>query len=131
MPPEKPVPGSPADWLRHARSDLALAHIALPPEVLREELCFHAQQAAEKAVKAVIVAYKIAYPKTHNIRTLLDCLPKKLDLPRKVHDAAGLTDYAVMLRYPGNMEPVTQQEYREALRLAEAVVDWAEKEIKV
>ncbi len=53
MSPEDVEPGSPADWLRHAASDLKLARIARPPEVLLEALCFHAQQAAEKALKAV------------------------------------------------------------------------------
>ena len=39
--------------------------------------------------------------------------------------AASLTDYAVVTRYPVNLEPVTEEEYREAVHLAEAVVDWA------
>lgn len=45
--------GSPDDWLRHAYSDLELARVALPAKVLLELLCFHAQQAAEKSLKAV------------------------------------------------------------------------------
>lgn len=48
MPPEVYAPGSPADWLRYAYSDLALAGITPLPQVLLEQLCFHAQQAAEK-----------------------------------------------------------------------------------
>lgn len=50
MPPEALTPGSPADWLRHAYSDLALASMTPRPPVLPEQLCFHAQQAAEKAL---------------------------------------------------------------------------------
>ena len=46
MPPEISAPGSPADWLRHAYSDLALARIVPVPQILLEQLCFHAQQAA-------------------------------------------------------------------------------------
>lgn len=42
MPPEAVVPGSPDDWLRHARSDLLLAQQPVPPEVLLAMLCFHA-----------------------------------------------------------------------------------------
>ena len=38
MPPETSAPGSPADWLRHAYSDLALASTALPPQFLLEQL---------------------------------------------------------------------------------------------
>ena len=53
MPPEKHPSGSPEDWLRYAHSDLELARVPPPPKVLFEGLCFHAQQAAEKSLKAV------------------------------------------------------------------------------
>ena len=52
MSPDPPEAGTPRDWLRHARSDLSLARIPLPENVLLETLCFHAQQAAEKSIKA-------------------------------------------------------------------------------
>src|SRR6266571_2005457 len=55
MPPDTPTPGSPEDWLRHARSDLALAQQRSAPEILLTTLCFHTQQAAEKGIKAVLV----------------------------------------------------------------------------
>ena len=126
MPPDSPGPGSPADWLRHAASDLELARIARPRKVLREGLCFHAQQAAEKALKAALVAQGIPFPKTHNIKTLLDLLPQSITPPLEVQEAASLTDYAVVSRYPGDLEPVTEDEYREAVRLAETVVRWVE-----
>ena len=45
MPLDPPTPGSPEDWLRHARSDLALAQQWQVPDVLLATLCFHAQQA--------------------------------------------------------------------------------------
>jgi HEPN domain-containing protein len=112
--------------LRHAASDLELARITRPRKVLREGLCFHAQQAAEKALKAVLIARGIPFPKTHNIKTLFDLLPQSIVPPLEVQDAASLTDYAVGSRYPGDLEPVTEEEYREAVRLAETVVQWAE-----
>jgi hypothetical protein len=46
-----------------------------------------------------------------------------------LQDAASLTDYAVLSRYPGDLEPVDEEEYQEALRLAEAVLAWAEETI--
>ena len=45
MQPDVPKPGSPADWLRHARNDLALAGVPLPKFAFYNSLCFHAQQA--------------------------------------------------------------------------------------
>lgn len=127
MPPEKDRPGSPGAWLRYAQSDLELARSSPPAEVLLEALCFHVQQAAEKALKAVLVARSIPFPRTHSIGILLELLPRDLSKPREVEDAVSLTDYAVMSRYPGVAEPVDEQEYQQAVRLAEAVVSWAEQ----
>ena len=50
---DRPTPGTPKDWLARAQGDLALAQISLPEGAYYEDLCFHAQQAAEKAIKAV------------------------------------------------------------------------------
>jgi HEPN domain-containing protein len=130
MPPEACAPGSPADWLRYAYSDLALAGITPLPQILLEQLCFHAQQAAEKAVKAILIAYDVPLPRTHNLRTLFDLLPADILVPSDVQMAAGLSDYAVASRYPGVSEAVEAEEYREAVDLAEAVVYWAEQIVR-
>ena len=126
MPPKDHFPGSPSDWLRYAFSDLELARMGQQPKVLLEGLCFHAQQAAEKALKAMLIVKGITPPKTHNIRTLLDFLPQDIIPPPGVEDAASLTDYAVISRYPGDFEPVDEEEYKQTIRLAEAVVLWAQ-----
>jgi len=130
MPHEGHFPGSPADWLRYARSDLELARVVRPDEVLFEGLCFHAQQAAEKALKAVLIAKGVPPPKTHNIRALLDLLPQEIITTQEIEDAASLTDYAVTSRYPGDFESVDEEEYEETVRLAETVVLWAERIIQ-
>ncbi|WP_456426485.1 HEPN domain-containing protein [Rhodocaloribacter sp.] len=126
MPPETPTPGSPADWMRRAHSDLAPARLHPPAGVLTEDLCFHAQQAAEKALKAVRVAFGQPVPRTHNLKTLLEGLPPSITVPKSVLRAAALSVYAVLTRYPADLEPVTREEHREAVRMAEAVVRWAE-----
>lgn len=125
MPPEERGPGSPAYWMQHARSDLELARIAPLPNVLPEELCFHAQQAAEKALKALLVARGIPFPWTHNLRTLLDLLVPVLAPPPEVQAATALTDHAVAILYPGAREPITDEERNEAVQLATDVVGWA------
>ena len=130
MPPEDYLPGSSADWLRHAYSDLELARANKLPNVLFEGLCFHAQQAVEKALKGLLIAKAIPFPKTHNIRTLLDILPKDVIAPAEVENAAILTDYAVTSRYPGDIESIEEEEYMKAVRLAEFVVGWVEGIIK-
>lgn len=67
----------------NAYSDLELARTGQKSDkILLEELCFHVQQAVEKALKGLLVAKGIAFPKTHNIRILIDILPKDLTLRR-------------------------------------------------
>jgi len=125
MPSNEPSPGSPHDWLRLADADLALAIHGGDAGFLRELLCFHAQQAAEKAFKSVLVAKGLAVPRTHNLGTLLHDLPTGILCPDVVASSTGLTEYAVASRYPGLHEPVLEDEYREAMAIAQAVVDWA------
>jgi HEPN domain-containing protein len=97
--------------------------------MLLEGLCYHAQQAVEKSLKALLVSRAIPFPKTHSIRMLLDLLQRDLSVPEAVQDAASLTEYAVTSRYPGEIEPVDNDEYREAIRLAEEVVSWVERSV--
>lgn len=129
MPYDHPL-GGPEDWLRRAHSDLAIARIPQSADILPEDLCFHAQQAAEKALKAVLIANSTPFPRTHNITRLLELIPEDRVIPQRVQEAVILTDYAVASRYPGAYEPVEDKELLEALAMAEAVVTWAEGEVK-
>jgi HEPN domain-containing protein len=131
--PPEPVPADAADapetWVRYARADLAVARLPLPDDGLWETLCFHAQQAAEKCIKAVLLDRGVEFPFTHNLERLLELLPTDITQPPDLRAAAYLTPYATSLRYPGGELPVTEEEYREAVRLAELVVAWAERTI--
>ena len=113
--------------MKYARADLELARIALPPGAMYEQLCFHAQQAVEKSLKAVLVFSGIDFPSTHSIQSLIDLLSAGITRAPTLIEAARLTVYAAALRYPGDYEPVTEKEHMEAIRLAEAVVAWAER----
>ena len=61
MPPDAPPsPDDPLEWLRRARSNLALTRLGQnEPDVLLEDLCFEAQQASEKALKALFVLKRL------------------------------------------------------------------------
>lgn len=127
MPPEVDPRDVAREWLRRARSDLSLARQPKPPEVVWEDLCFHAQQAAEKAIKAALVVQRVDFPKTHQIRTLLALLRGAGHaFPEDILAADDLSDYATVARYPGNLQPVTEADRRDAVALAEAVLRWAE-----
>jgi HEPN domain-containing protein len=126
----RPEPGSPADWLARARGNLALARQAKPEAAFWEDLCFHAQQAAEKALKAVLISRGVGFPRTHSVGLLLDVLPRDVVVPEALGEAAMLTDFAVTGRYPGDYPPVTEEEWADAVKHAEAVVAWAEQQIR-
>ena len=121
-------PDDPREWLARAHLNLSLARQRELGGHRLDELAFEAQQAAEKAVKAVFLSLGHSFPYTHNIRELLELLErKKCPVPEPVWEAHKLTEYATSGRYPGGIEAVTPKEYEEAIRLAERVVDWAEK----
>lgn len=111
-------------WLERAEGCLALAAMA-GPGVLFEDLCYQAQQAAEKALKALLLARTGTYPFVHDLDLLLEKLDEGgMDLSHEVEAAGVLTRYAVETRYPGMYPAVTAAEHQEALRLAGAVLHW-------
>lgn len=130
MPPKAPVPGSPQDWLRHARSDLALACGGRSGLILHEHLCFHAQQAVEKALKAVLLASRITPPRTHDIGHQLTLLPATMSQPAAVRASAVLTKYAVQARYPADWDEISPDDFAQSLKLAVAVLRWAAAQLR-
>ncbi|MDE0632459.1 MAG: HEPN domain-containing protein [Caldilineaceae bacterium] len=127
--PERFPPDDPREWLNRARSNLALAKNRIPGAYL-EDLCFEAQQAAEKSLKAVMVLRNIRFPYVHDLSLLVSLIEKEGGgVPEVLLKAEKLTIYAVITRYPGVVRPVTEQEYLEAVEIADSVVLWAEKTI--
>jgi HEPN domain-containing protein len=122
--------GKPEDWLRRAKGSLARANQTKPKDAFWEDLCFDAQQAAEKAIKAVLHFRSVEFRKTHDLRALLSLLEiAGYPVPAEIRKVDDLTDYAVETRYPGLGEPVGMGEYRDAVDLAETVVRWADAQI--
>src|SRR5262249_52963537 len=62
-------------WLNRARSNLAGA-VAAGPGVYLEDLCFGAQQADEKAIKAVFIHRRLSFPYVHDLKRLLEMLSR-------------------------------------------------------
>lgn len=129
-PPRKQrLPGSPEDWLAHAGSDLSLARMARGhAEVLPEQVCFHAQQAAEKALKAVFLARNIGFARTHDLEALLELARQSgIPTPATFAELGSLTPYAVESRYPGSWDEITLSDVEDAIRLAEQTLAWASR----
>jgi HEPN domain-containing protein len=125
MPPRRD-PADPREWLNRAASSLAHARSSVEGVYL-EDLCFDAQQAAEKAIKPVLVFRRVRFPYVHDVEVLLTALSEAgEDIPESIWQARKLNPYAVEARYPSIGRQVTPAQYADALRIAEAVLRWAE-----
>lgn len=129
--PQRFPPDDPREWLNRARSNLAKSRNQIRLlDVYREDLCFDAQQAAEKAIKAVLIHLKQPFPYTHDMAKLLAVVETTgMSVPEDVRDAFRLTRFALVTRYPGMAEPVTEEDYQRAVAIAEATVCWAQEVI--
>ncbi len=130
MPRKRLPPDDPREWLNRAGSNLALAAQEVPGVYL-EELCFQAQQAAEKAVKAVFIHRGEAFPYIHDLDRLLRLLEGNgVIVPRYVNEAKDLTRFAVVMRYPGLTGPIAKRTQRRAVRIATGVLRWATRQVE-
>jgi HEPN domain-containing protein len=93
-------------------------------------LGFHAQQAVEKALKAVLADYGVEYPRTHSLALLLDLIQKQdATLPPDAFDLPRLTPFGVLLRYDEEPDESEQLAFdrRWALECVRRTLEWAEK----
>ena len=117
-------PHDPREWLNRARSNLACAKAHIPDAYL-EDLCFNAQQCA---VKAVFIMRGTTFPHVHDLKKLLTLLAATgVKIPKYVWQADQLTPFAVVTRYPDLVLPVPQRRFQRSVRIAEAVLRWAER----
>jgi len=107
-------------WLLHARDDILLARNALTMKSScpYRLVAYHAQQCADKCLKAYLVLRGIDFPYTHNLSRLIELCPADSAWLDEADSAVDLTPYAVTTRYPGRDEPVTRQEAASAVRVA-------------
>ena len=114
-----------AEWLRWASADLQVASLTDDERIAPQIAAFHAQQATEKVLKALLVQQQIDFPRTHSIGALLALLEEAgVAGVQELIDATSLTRYAVSTRYPGEEDPVGREEAQEAAALAVQVFDW-------
>jgi HEPN domain-containing protein len=126
---ERLPPDTPGEWLNRAESDLAIAGSRIEGAYL-EDLCYHAQQSVEKALKALLLRLVGEFPYIHDIGELLNTLKKvNVVVPGDVLLSAALTEYAVSGRYPGFDEPVTSEQWRDAVAKASEVMEWVKAEL--
>ena len=116
--------GAEETLLQKAREDLILADKALTPPVVPWGAAFHAQQAAEKAMKAFLAWHDVPFRKTHSLEELgRQCVALDSTLGSIADKAAPLTEYAWKLRNPGEAEEPDRAEAEAALPAAREVYE--------
>lgn len=117
------------DWMKKAEHDLKSAKIILSSgEEIYDSVCFHSQQFAEKALKALFTARNIEFPKTHNL-LLLSNLLLDADIMQYNEELESLTKYAVESRYPGDYVEPGHEEAQKALDTATKVYDLVKQKL--
>jgi HEPN domain-containing protein len=124
-----------SEWARKAEGDFATAkrEMNIAIDANYDAVCFHAQQCAEKYLKACLQEADLPFRKTHDLSELLHALlsihPQFESLQEDVN---ALTEFAVEYRYPGECADrddayeavqrcrVVRQAIRKALEIAAA-----------
>jgi HEPN domain-containing protein len=98
------------------------------PDSDDEAIGFHAQQAIEKCLKAVLASNAIPFRKTHDLVELVDLLRDHLALdPPHLDVLDQLNHFAVTFRYDFlDLEPQNRHQLRNAL---DAIRKWADRNI--
>jgi HEPN domain-containing protein len=109
-------------WLAYARSDLEAAQMLLQkPESYPRQICFLAQQAAEKVIKAALIVADVGVPRIHDLDGLRNLLPEGWRVKVEHPDLAFLSVWAVEARYPGDSPEAIETDARISLQQAQAI----------
>ncbi|MCK5241929.1 HEPN domain-containing protein [bacterium] len=109
-------------WQEYADENLLLAQhaLTLSSSCPYRLIAYHAQQCAEKYLKAYLVYHLTDFPHTHDIQNLLELCSENAEWPISLDTAKILTAYAVTTRYPGIAE-ITKDEAINAIDIASQV----------
>lgn len=123
--PELPFLEAARDWKAKADGDLRSAQTLLdldPPET--DAVAFHCQQAAEKYLKALLVAVGVEPPRTHDLGVLRELASDKFpEIANLQEPCEYLTPFAVQTRYPLFEPPITAKDASKALSKSEEICE--------
>lgn len=115
-------------WLNMADMDMGVAKHLMENYYPKpyEIICYHCQQAAEKAIKALIVqnGCKGGMPKIHDLSFLLGQIKNDVKIEEKYYDYADiLTPYGISVRYPNELF-IDEKHAEDAVQYADRIVQW-------
>jgi HEPN domain-containing protein len=111
--------------LRKANADLAATRaLAADADPHDEAIGFHAQQAVEKALKAVLAFSRVPSPRTHDLTYLVELLDSHgLDVPAAIAEPEWLSPWAVTTRYDDLDDTLDRNA---AINAADGAITWAQ-----
>lgn len=118
--------------MRKAKEDEFAVEKLLPDPASSDEIIgFHAQQAVEKCLKAILTLHDVDYPFIHDLVALIELVRRrKISFPQELEDVRRLTPFATMLRYeelPADPRHALDRSW--ALNCVRQVRAWAESMI--
>ena len=110
-------------WVEKAEHDLRNAEhtLTLAEDCPFDTVCFHAQQCAEKYLKALLLSHSIDFPKTHDLRVLVQLALSKLSLSLDMAELVKLNRYSIESRYPSEWDPIARSDAEETVAIAQTV----------
>jgi HEPN domain-containing protein len=120
------------EWVEKAEGDFATAgrELRARRQPNYDAVCFHAQQTAEKYLKAFLHENGIIFPKTHNLIELLEqCLPLDASFESQRKLLVLLDRYAVRYRYPGEL--ADKAEAQQTFQAIKMVREFARKKLGI
>jgi HEPN domain-containing protein len=112
-------------WLQYARDDLRAAEVLREHGGVPRTACFHAQQAAEKAIEGASIFLRVGFRKTHDLELLAGLLPEDWQLAQDPAALSGLSDWAVGPRYPDDVVEATEEDSQIAIEEARRAYEMA------
>ena len=109
-------------WLAFARGDLGSAVALLGTKTPNRNVGYLAQQAAEKALKAVILLENAPFEMTHDLNAVAAQLPHDFRPPVDAAGLAWLADLETMARYPDEGDTITVEDARIATQKAGTIL---------
>ncbi len=110
-------------WLRYAREDFDLGSRLMTSDDAPRHVCWLAQQAAEKSLKAAFVLEGIDFPYTHDLNELRNLLPAGWPVKKTHPDLTRLTEYVIDSKYPGIRPELTDKDATHAVSVAGEICD--------
>lgn len=120
------------EWLEYAQTDWQAAiHLTTATPKQFRNICYHCEQAAEKALKGFLTLHEVNFRHTHDLVQLcMSCMEIDPSYQEIAEGCSVLTGYGTQMRYPSGID-VDETETREALAICEAIIGFIEQSLDI